>query len=146
MKSAAERISRLARLTPRERGVLMRAWCHLLLVDTALRFLPVTRLLPRAVGPIPRSTSLTIDRISWLLDVARRHCPVRSTCLKEALVLVRLLRAEGFDATMKIGVARRDGRLRAHAWIEHDGRIVLGGSDHENYAALLPVDEALAAR
>jgi hypothetical protein len=119
LKSAAERISRLVRLTTR-----------------ALRFLPVTSLLPRGVAAIRCTSPLPLERIVWLLDVARRYSPARSTCLKDALVLVRMLRAEGVDATLSIGVARGDGALRAHAWVERRGRIVFGAVEAERYVPL----------
>jgi hypothetical protein len=36
-------------------------------------------------------------------------------------VLCRLLRRQGLPATLRIGVAKPDGRLAAHAWVEHGG-------------------------
>ena len=82
----------------------------------------------------------------WLLEVARRYSPVRSTCLKDALVLVRMLRAEGIDAAVKIGVARGDGGLRAHAWVEHRGVPLLGSADGGAYIPLLAATEPPVAR
>ena len=137
MKSAAERISRLIRLTARERALLVRAWWQLLLVDVALRLVPVTWLLPRAAARISRTPSVPPERIVWLLDVARRYAPARSTCLKDSIVLVRLLRAEGIDAVLNLGVARADGTLRGHAWVECHGRTIFGGVEGETYAPLV---------
>jgi hypothetical protein len=66
---------------------------------------------------------------------------VRSTCLKDALVLVRALRAEGIDATVKIGVARDDRGLRAHAWVEHRGAPLFQSADDGTYTTLLAATE-----
>ena len=141
MKSVAERIRRLVRLTPRERHLLLRAWWHLRLVNLALRLIPVTWLLPRTPAATPMTPPLPLARIGWLLEVARRHALVPPTCLKDALVLVRVLRAEGIDATVKIGVARGDRGLRAHAWVEHRGVPLFQSGDGGTYTALLAATE-----
>lgn len=112
-----------------------------MLVDVALRLLPVIWLLPRRAAASPPTSPLPLERIGWLMNVARRYAPVRMTCLKEALVLARMLRAEGVDATVKIGVARHDGHLRAHAWVEHRGQILFGSPDAGTYAPLVAVTE-----
>jgi hypothetical protein len=65
---------------------------------------------------------------------------VRVTCLKEALVLVWLLRRAGITTTLRIGVARHAGDLQAHAWLEHDGRALGGLPANPTYEPLLPAD------
>jgi hypothetical protein len=132
--NSAERIGRLIRLTPPERRRLLRAWWYLLVVDIALRCLPVTWLLPRPPVVASRTPPLPLERMAWLLEVARRHSPVCSTCLTEALVFARMLRADGVEATVKFGVARHHDRLHAHAWVEHRGEVVYGSP--EPYAPL----------
>ena len=146
MKSVAERISRLVRLAPRERCLLVRAWWHLLFVDIALRLVSVAWLLPRTAAATPTTRPLPLARIGWLLEVARRYSPVQSTCLTDALVLVRMLHAEGIDAAVKIGVARGDGGLRAHAWVEHRGAPLFQSADGGTYTALLAATEPSLAR
>ena len=146
MKSVAERISRLVRLAPRERRLLLRAWWQLLFVDIALRLVSVPRLLPRTAAATPTNPPLPLARIGWLLEVARRYSPLPSTCLKDALVLARMLRAEGIDAAVRIGVARGDGGLRAHAWVEHRGAPLLQSADGGTYTALLAATDPPVAR
>jgi hypothetical protein len=41
--------------------------------------------------------------------------------------------------TLRIGVARRHDSFGAHAWLEHDGRIILGATDAVAYAPLIPL-------
>ena len=146
MKSVAERISRLVRLAPRERYLLVRAWWHLLFVDIALRLVSVAWLFPRTAAATPTTAPLPLARIGWLLEVARRYSPVQSTCLKDALVLVRMLHAEGIDVAVTIGVARGDGGLRAHAWVEHRGAPLFQSADGGTYTALLAATEPPVAR
>ena len=52
--------------------------------------------------------------------------PRRRRCLVEALVTEALLAAHRVPATLRLGVARRQGTLEAHAWLECGGRIVIG--------------------
>ncbi len=146
MKSAIERFGQLARLTSRERRVLLHAWWLFLLVGLALRLLPATRLLPR--GPVTGTArpSLPLERIGWLVRVAGRYAPRRATCLEEALVLARMLRGEGVDATVRFGVARDERGLRGHAWLECGGRVIFGSSEGDPYQALLPAADAAPSR
>jgi hypothetical protein len=70
--------------------------------------------------------------------VAGRHVRRRPSCLEEALVLARTLGRAGHVATVRIGVARAGARLRAHAWLEHEGRVLLGSADGTAYEPLEP--------
>src|SRR5881398_2794783 len=60
---------------------------------------------------------------------AVRRTGAYSTCLVRALVAEMLL--TGIDRPMRlmIGVRRAaDSRLESHAWIERDGRVIVGGA------------------
>ena len=142
MKSARERIGKLCRLAARERNVLLSAWCLFFVVDLALRLLPMTRLLPRWPVTGAADPSLLPDRIAWLVTLAARYVPWRTTCLTRALVLARVLRREGVEARVCFGVARNTGGLKAHAWLEHRGRVIFGASDEGTYEPLLPAPGA----
>lgn len=62
-----------------------------------------------------------IERIGQFL------APLRINCLPQALVGHRLLGRKGFDVKLKIGVVKNpDARLAAHAWLEYQGRAILG--------------------
>jgi hypothetical protein len=62
-----------------------------------------------------------IERIGQVL------APLRINCLPQALVGHRLLGRKGFDVQLKIGVLKNRGdRLAAHAWLEYQGRVVIG--------------------
>lgn len=68
------------------------------------------------------------DRICWAVDSASRFSP-SSTCLTRALSAKLLLSRAGHPAALRIGVAKGQGeQLRAHAWVEVGGRVVIG--DH----------------
>jgi hypothetical protein len=50
--------------------------------------------------------------------------PTDSRCLMRSLVLVSLLARRGIECRLVIGV-RPGQELRAHAWVEHEGRALL---------------------
>jgi hypothetical protein len=61
----------------------------------------------------------------------------RATCLTQALSACVLLRLYSQNSSLKIGVEKRNEKFGAHAWVEVDGRIVIGKQlRHERFALL----------
>jgi hypothetical protein len=92
-------------------------------------------------GPA-RLTPAAERRLLWAVGaVSRRLLPARP-CLTQALAAQALLRWRGGRAArLQIGVARApDGRLRAHAWLERDGRVLIGGDASPTQYQLLSED------
>jgi hypothetical protein len=70
----------------------------------------------------------TLERIAWSIAVAASYLPA-STCLIHALAARLLLSWYGYPSVLRIGVARDpDGAFHAHAWVESEGQVVVGGS------------------
>ncbi|HXW08440.1 MAG TPA: lasso peptide biosynthesis B2 protein [Vicinamibacterales bacterium] len=63
---------------------------------------------------------------------------VNATCLEQALGLVCLLALRRRPGGLAIGVRREHGSLRAHAWVECHGEVVLGGGPLLGRLARLP--------
>jgi len=131
------------RLSMRDWTVLLEAWALFPIMDLGLRLLPFSRLRaacrPRAGRARSGATeppAVVIERCARLASVAGRYSPVRVTCLNEALVLSALLARRGLATTLRIGVARPNGDFAAHAWLEHDGRIILGEPRGDAFAPL----------
>jgi hypothetical protein len=61
----------------------------------------------------------------------------RSSCLQQGIGLVVLLSAFGIPSRLVIGVTRADEGVHAHAWVECDGRVVLGGELSDRFTPLL---------
>ncbi|HQZ69993.1 MAG: lasso peptide biosynthesis B2 protein [Anaerolineae bacterium] len=59
------------------------------------------------------------------VDVAARYGLVRPACLGRSLGLWWLLRRQGLPAELRIGVRRVADDLAAHAWVEHDGQVLI---------------------
>ena len=145
MKLRISLLQKFFRLDVPERRFLVRAWGTLYLVDLALRLLPFETVLHwckhgrgQAQNDARLSLSLTLSRCARLVGLAGRYSLLDITCLKEALVMVRLMGRLGVRTTLRIGVARSNGALTAHAWLEQDGRVVFNRATMESYAPLHP--------
>ena len=93
----------------------------------------------------PHEARATVDNIAWAVTIAARYVP-RATCLTQALTAQWLLTRSGCATHLRIGVAKgNDNVLKAHAWLECGGRVVVGGEWHEEYVAFPPLN-APAAR
>jgi hypothetical protein len=106
--------------TPFERRLIVEA----LLVVPIARIAPL-RFLFTSLARIRRTDAISSDRIAWAANAVDTRLP-RSTCLTRAMAASLLLNLHGHPATLRLGVAREDGELSAHAWLESNGRIVIG--------------------
>jgi len=128
------RLGRFLRLPAPDRQL----WIKTLLLVWAVRFglwvLPfrtVRRLLTRLAHPPAwrGSDGATIGRVVWAVASASQYAPL-ATCLTQALTAKVMLARNGHASTVRLGVARsEEGRFQAHAWVESNGSVVLGGSD-----------------
>jgi hypothetical protein len=143
------RLSKFLALPAGDRRLLVEAALLLGAMRLGLRLLPfrtLWRLLERA--PRPSTGFSTADpiapgRIAWAVSVASPYVLGVRPCLPQALAAQLLLVRRGFAARLRLGVARGDrGQVRAHAWMETDGRVVTGGSksELERYTPLLALD------
>lgn len=61
----------------------------------------------------------TLGLFARKLRSAASMCPLRTACLEQSICLLWMMRRQGIDATLRIGVAPFP--FSAHAWIEHRG-------------------------
>jgi len=108
--------------------IIARAWLHVA-AGSALRWSSSPR--TTAHG---RERSDATDRLVWGVNAAGQL--IRATCLERSLALTMLLAAARVPARLVVGVDRAGRNLRAHAWVESRGRIVLGAADASDYAPL----------
>jgi hypothetical protein len=142
-----QRMHKFLCLPSADRRFLVQAAFLLGVVRLGLWLLPfgsLRRLLARMtqVPPEPRETDrASMDRITWAVTVTSRYIPM-TTCLTQAMVTQVLLGQCGHPASLRVGVARSEaGQLQAHAWVESQGRIVLGNlKDLSRYAPLPPLE------
>lgn len=81
-----------------------------------------------------------VERIVWAVGAADRLVP-GTTCLVRALAAQVLLARRGHASQLRLGVAGGGGRaFEAHAWLEQDGRVVIGGPVEARYMPLPALD------
>lgn len=131
------------------RGLSPRDWWRFLLGQVAL-LRAYRDVKTRPQGELVNASGATINRASASperLDDVRRvvlgvsrasaYGVFSPTCLVRSLAICRRLEAEGIPGgEVKVGVARRNGKFTAHAWVEYAGEVV--GDDEgtvERYAS-----------
>ena len=123
----------------------MRALFRLSSTCCKLHLLPHHKWRP-LLGPHPAPANLpgrrySEDQIAWAVRAAARYVPA-ANCLPQAIVAKQLLEEQGYQPVLRIGVqppglrAAEDLSLKAHAWVEAGGRIVLGDDDREYQTVL----------
>jgi hypothetical protein len=120
-----------------DRRLLVTAAATLVAVRCALHLVSIERL-RRWAGHL-REGDRPSDPIIWSVRTAARRVP-GATCLSSALALQRLLSSAGHPSQVHIGVARDAAGFMAHAWLVHDGVVVIGEEEHERYVQLTAWD------
>jgi transglutaminase superfamily protein len=119
--------------------LLLKATITVAAVRLALWLVPYDRIRaylkkPPPVSKHPQSTASVVR----FVNAASRVIPL-ATCLTRAVAAELLLRRNGHDASLKIGVSKTaSDSLLAHAWVESDGVIVIGGDEAEGLTQLRP--------
>jgi hypothetical protein len=142
------KIVTLTRLSAPERRRAFGAIALMALVRTALWVLPfrwirrfveagLDRLKPVAGSSPPRN-------IVWAVRLAARYVPGAS-CLTQALTAQLLLSWCGIASRLHVGVSRAQN-FEAHAWLEYNGRVLLGGEEESSRYSPILILEGREAR
>jgi len=125
------RIARLLRIPARQRRLLLQALAILAAVRIALSLLPLKTTLRLTCrtrdrrGPY-RATRPAVHELAQAVRRAARVVP-KANCLPQALAGQILLGRTGYESEVRIGVRHDpERRFEAHAWLEHQGAVVLG--------------------
>jgi transglutaminase superfamily protein len=96
----------------------------------------------RSNDKLPEADQMSIRRVTWSVRTISRWVPAAS-CLTQALATQALLASLGQRAYLRIAVARgKEEQLQAHAWVESQGRIVIGHlADLSRFTVLSPSRE-----
>jgi hypothetical protein len=140
------KVRTICRLSRLERGLAMQSIVLVAVVRLGLWVLPFRIMQQVSVhwGRASRSSRGSAAgprEIVWAVRLASRYVPL-ATCLVQALATQILLGRNGHAGEVHIGVAL-DPKLgfRAHAWVESQGEILIGGSEKiDDYSPLLVMD------
>lgn len=132
-------IGKFLGLNPDDRRLLLRAFAAIGNAWICVRLRPpsaVLRKISAEIPPIAGRTPQTSPRIAWAVTVGARYIP-GSKCLVQALAGRKLLATYGILSAIHIGVAKDSKNwLNAHAWVEAEGKTVIGG-DISTFAPLI---------
>ncbi len=100
------------------------------------------RALDALSAALPHLRACTSGSAAWAVTAVARRVP-GTRCLAWALAMRGLLAQAGISAVLRIGVVTPEpGVLRAHAWVECEGRSLTWGDDVEGYNVLRGPAEA----
>ena len=134
--------ARFVRLPPGDRRLVLAAAGSVAAVRVALWVLPFRSVLGviRSVGASRRAGAVTPERVVWAVEAAARGVP-RATCLVRALAAQALLARRGHPSQLRLGVARGASQaFEAHAWLEQDGQVLIGGGSEGRYVPMPTFD------
>ncbi|HUF32081.1 MAG TPA: lasso peptide biosynthesis B2 protein [Acidimicrobiales bacterium] len=122
------------------RAAVVEAAVLLTVAKVAVAVVPF-RLLRRVLGqhsPAGDETFGPLPPAAWrcgrAVEAAARRLPFATACLPRAIAGQLMLRRRGLAGTVVFGLARQDGALLNHAWLEHEGAAVLGHQHDVAYA------------
>jgi Transglutaminase-like superfamily len=142
------KIQKFLHLDSSEKYLLIGAFLLLNSIRVGFLFLKFP-LLQQILGRISKLRSdvstksvISIERIVWCVEVSTQLSPGGAKCLARALTVETLMKQNGYAPSLKIGVIKNSiEEFKAHAWIEHQGKIVIGGDlpDLNKYSSLDPI-------
>lgn len=135
------RVRKFLALSWRERWLVLKALGALVVVRVALLTMsfPRIRSTIRGMGRggSDRSGRPTPERVAWAVLASSALVPGGRNCLMRALATEILLSRLGYPSELKIGAARMpDGGFEAHAWLESDGKVLMGEFELGRYAVM----------
>jgi hypothetical protein len=144
------RLHKFISLPAADRDLLVRAAFLVGVVRMGLSLLP-SRAVLRAFAwhgqpaPIHRdaarehrasSSPVPVHRLVWAIRAAARYVPA-ATCLTQAVALQWLLVRSGYAPRIHLGVRKgTEARFEAHAWVECNDQVVIGGAEAHDYLTL----------
>jgi hypothetical protein len=123
----------------RRRVYLREAAVTLVLARLAVRFVPPARVFAWANRPPRRIHRFAVDEINWIswaVESLSARPWMNALCLPRALAAHAMLRRRGIASQLCLGVARENGDLAAHAWVEIGKEKIVGGTEAEGFTRL----------
>jgi hypothetical protein len=142
------RIYKFLRLPFQDQRLFLKSFCVLIAIRVGLSVLAFQTLrfllasLTPSVSDFPQTNTTAMLKVSRTVEIISRYVPAM-TCLTQALATHFLLARSGQASALRIGVAKsQEGKFQAHAWVESQGRIIIGKlPDLRRYSVLPPLEK-----
>lgn len=134
------RLKTFLRWPKSQRRLIVTAWFYVWLACLGLKFISFPKL-QKIFGKLvrlpllPRCSGTPNEMADAVRKVSR--CVPAATCLVQALSLHSLLKMADSPSTIHFGVAKSvAGVFDAHAWVECNSEVILGGENSASYSLL----------
>jgi hypothetical protein len=131
--SIVGKLANLRRMRTRDRILLLMTFILMTTIRLGLWLLPFRVLLKLQIKMMslmhqtPNPTPVNLARIIACVNLSTRYMPGGAKCLARALTTQVLMHHYSHSGELRIGVAKSTtGSLEAHAWIEHQGQVIIG--------------------
>jgi hypothetical protein len=137
------RLSKFFKSPLAEKVLLVEAFLLVAAVGLVLRLVPfrflkksLSKRLSAKIEEAPADW-LQINKIVRSVKLSSRFVPF-ATCLAQSLAALLLIKLKGQHSVLKIGVTKDEKQhFKAHAWLETNGRIIIGKlPSHRQYTVL----------
>ncbi|MGA8614107.1 MAG: lasso peptide biosynthesis B2 protein [Xanthobacteraceae bacterium] len=134
------------------RAYLREATLMLAVARVAVRFLPPARIFAWANRPQRHSRRFAADEarwVAWSIDTMSAKpwiakAWIKGSCLASALAAHAMLRRRGIASSLCLGVARDEGAMAAHAWIEVGQDVIVGAAEAVRFKRIAQFGAAAA--
>jgi hypothetical protein len=138
-------------MTPsaRRRAYLREAALMLVLARIAVRALPAGQVFAWANRPQRRVKRFAADQarwVAWSIDTMSVKPWIKASCLASALAAHAMLRRRGIASRLCLGVARDEGAVAAHAWIEVGQDVIVGAAEAVRFTRIAQFGDDDAVR
>jgi hypothetical protein len=115
------------------KGLLLCSWALAFAVRVGLYILPYRWL-----------SKLPTEQVVWAIKTSSRFVP-KATCLTQSITAATILNYKGHHTNVILGVVNNSlDSFEAHAWVESDGKIIIGKvKDMARYGILKPPKKAI---
>jgi hypothetical protein len=138
-------IHKFLNLNSSEKIILFKALILLWIVRILLTILPfsiIKKFIDKVdEDPQEPNSKFSKEKLIWAIQVMSDYTP-KTTCLTRALGAKILLNMYHYPSNIQIGVSKTANKFEAHAWLESDHEIILGGSEKEYIKLLNMGDKA----
>ena len=147
-------VNKLACLTPGEYWALLSAYLYLIRAgwylfvrkqNPNLWIMNVVAALRSTSTPTGAEMAGLVRRTRWI-NTAASHPLSWAKCLQRSVALCLWLEHLGFCGELKIGVRKDGEKLRAHAWVELNGRVLNDVPSHTRRFAVMNTNSSTMAQ
>ena len=141
MRPGNSKLTKFKRLSTADKWLLIRAAyglgiARLMLANTSFQKL-AERLGSKGAKGTRAPDSDYSERVGYAVHAAASAVPWRADCFPQAIAARMLLKREGYDTTIHLGVTKgAEGNIAGHAWLTCGDYVVTGAGELDHYTEM----------